>query len=207
MKGILGASVVAVSLLAVVGCAGNGDLIPVKVALKPSTASMTSPGGGGPTVAVVPFEDSRAERSKLGTRHSVWGVRSDFIALGDSSDVATARALASYLAKRGWQAQYVGSGTAPEADVLISGRIFDLSVNADGALGGTEVVAKNKLAIQAKNRSDGSSITETVSHTGSYHVLWFEQQDAEDILADVLEKNFERLVANTKMDGKSIRFR
>lgn len=206
MKGIMGASVIAVCFFAVVGCAGNGDLIPVNVALKPSTVNMTPPGGGGPTVAVVPFEDSRAERSKLGTRHSVWGRRSDFTPQGGSLSEATAQALASYLTKRGWQA-YLASGAAPDVDVVISGRILDLSVNAYGAVGGTEIVAKSKLIIQTKNRIDSSSITETVSHTGNYHVLWFEPQDGEDLLTDVLEKNFEKFAANTRADGKSVRFR
>ncbi len=207
MNKIFGASTATVTLLAALGCASIGDQIPIKVATRPVTSDIPPLGGGGVTVAVGSFVDSRADRSKLGTRQSIWGTHSDFVPQGADPSVSMAQALTSYLAKWGWQAQYVVSGTAPEADVLISGIILDLSVNAEGTLHGTEVVAKNKLVIQAKNRSDGSSITETVSHAGSYHVLWFEQQDGEDILGDVLEKNFARFLANTRVDGKAIRFR
>ena len=197
----------ALGLLAVAACVGNGEVIPVKVALKPSAVGVAPSGGGGATVALLPFEDSRAERSRLGTRHSVWGSRMDFAPQGGGPGETTAQALASYLASKGWRAQYMTTSMAGDTDVVISGRILDLSVNANGSLGGTEVTAKNKLLVQAKNRADGSSLTETIGHSGNYHVFWFEQEDGEDILADVLEKNFEKFVANTKIDGKTIRFR
>lgn len=206
------ASFVIASLLLAGGCAGRGDLIPVNLASKPKDGA--NPGVvksmGGPRVSVVPFEDGRVDRSTIGTRKSLWGGESHFNVPSGSPGEDTAQALADYLKKKGWQAQY--SKTVPSAngdgpDIVLSGKILDLYVDAKGGFGSTDVNARSKLAIQAKNRADDSSITDTLAHSGTYSVFWFEPKDGEDILSEVLEKNFERFVLNTKFEDRSLRFR
>ena len=82
---------------------------------------------------------------------------------------------------------------------MLSGKILDLGVEAKKGFLLTDIEAKSKLVIQAKNRQDDSSLTRTDAHSGSHdNVLWFEPQDGEQILSEVLEKNFERFVVNTK---------
>ena len=72
----------------------------------------------------------------------------------------------------------------------------------------TDIEAKSKLIIQATNRQDHSSLTRTDAHSGSHdNVFWFEPQDGEQILSEVLERNFERFVMNTKFEDRMIRFR
>ncbi|HJR78195.1 MAG TPA: hypothetical protein VJ805_14540 [Nitrospiraceae bacterium] len=206
-----GSVALAVMLLAG-GCAGRSDLIPVTLAAKPKDGASTGAvkSLAGPRVSVIPFEDGRADRSNIGTRKSIWGGESHFNVPSGSPGEETAQALAEYLKKKGWQAQY--SKTAPSSngdgpDIVLSGKILDLNVDAKGGFGSTDVNARSKLAIQAKNRADESSITDTLAHSGTYSVFWFEPQDGEDILSEVLEKNFERFVLNTKFEDRSLRFR
>ncbi|MGQ0811328.1 MAG: hypothetical protein ACT4OO_08910 [Nitrospiraceae bacterium] len=199
-----------VGLISTIGCAGSGETIPVNVALKQSAGEMGGAHPGGLRVSIIPFEDDRADRTKLGMRLHARGGESNFQpAPGRSLGEATAQALATYLNKKGWQAQVVQAGTSgnSDADVTLSGKILDLSLNARGGVGFTDLTAKNKLAIHVKNHADGSSISDTVSHSGNYNVFWFEPQDGEDILGDVLEKNFEKFLLETRVDGKSLRLR
>jgi len=107
---------IASGLLLAGGCAGRGDLIPVNLASKPknggSTGSVKSM--AGPRVSVVPFEDGRTDRSNIGSRKSIWGRESHFNVPSGSPGEETAQALAEYLKKKGWQAQY--SKTVPSSD-------------------------------------------------------------------------------------------
>ena len=206
------ASVAFAAMLLAGGCAGRGDLIPVNLAAKPKDGASTGAvrNMAGPRVSVVPFEDGRADRSNIGNRKSIWGSESHFNVPSGSAGEETAQALAEYLKKKGWQAQY--SKAAPSSngdgpDIVLSGKILDLNIDAKGGFGSTDLNVKSKLAIQAKNRADDSTITDTLAHSGTYNVFWFEPQDGEDILSEVLEKNFERFVLNTKFEDRSLRFR
>jgi hypothetical protein len=194
------------------GCAGRGDLIPVNLTAKPKDGSSTGAVKtmAGPRVSVIPFEDGRADRSSVGSRKSLWGGESHFNVPSGSAGEETAQALAEYLKRKGWQAQYskiMPSSNGDGPDIVLSGKVLDLNVDAKGGFGSTDVNARSKLAIQAKNRADDSSITDTLAHSGTYNVFWFEPQDGEDILSEVLEKNFERFVLNTKFEDRSLRFR
>ena len=205
----------AVGLLLLLGCSGKGDIIPMNLNPKPSTGSngvnQAVKPMSGPRVTVIPFEDGRADRSKVGSRTSMWGGESNFNVSSGSAGEATAQAFADYLKGRGWQAQYAKS-EPPAAengpDIVLSGKILDLAVEAKKGFLLTDVEAKSKLVIQARNRQDESSLTRTDAHSGSHdNVLWFEPQDGEQILSEVLEKNFERFVVNTKFEDRTIRFR
>lgn len=203
----------ALVIILLAGCAGKGDVMPVTLTSKQKEAPVAAQSGknmAAPRVAVVSFDDARSDRTKVGSRRSAWGGDSYFTVPSGSAGEETAQAFADYLKRKGWQAQY--SKTVPTAngekpDVVLSGKVLDLAVDAKGGFGSTDLAARSKLAIHVTNHADGSSITDTVSHSGTYNVFWFEPQDGEDILSEVLEKNFERFVLNTKFEDRSLRFR
>ncbi len=206
---------VVVGLLFLCGCSGKSDVIPMNLNPTPSimdgSASQMGKAMSGPRVTVIPFQDGRADPSKVGSRTSLWGGESYFNVAGGSAGEATAQAFVDYLKGRGWQAQYAKS-EPPQAedgpDIILSGKILDLAVEAKKGVLLTDIEAKSKLVIQASNRQDNSSLTRTDAHSGSHdNVLWFEPQDGEQILSEVLEKNFERFVVNTKFEDRAIRFR
>lgn len=206
---------VVVGLLLLLGCSGKGDIIPMNLNAKPLTesngTSQTVKSMSGPRVTVIPFEDGRADRTKVGSRSSMWGGENYFNVSNGSAGEATAQAFADYLKGKGWQAQYAKSeppASENGPDIVLSGKILDLAVDAKKGFLLTDIEAKSKLVIQASNRQDNSSVTRTDAHSGSHdNVLWFEPQDGEQILSEVLEKNFERFVINTKFEDRAIRFR
>ncbi len=203
----------ALAIILLAGCAGKGDVIPITLTTKQKEAVGVAQSGknmAAPRVAVVSFDDARSDRTKVGSRNSAWGGESYFNVPSGSAGEEAAQAFADYLKRKGWQAQYLktiptANGETP--DIVLSGKILDLAVDAKGGFGSTDLAARSKLAIHATNHADGSSITDTVSHSGTYNVFWFEPQDGEDILSEVLEKNFERFVLNTKFEDRSLRFR
>ena len=206
---------VAVGLLLLLGCSGKGDIIPMNLTPKvPKDMTNVSPAVkpmAGPKVVVIPFEDVRADHAKVGSLSSMWGGETDFHVSSGSAGEETGQAFADYLKRKGWLVQYQ-KVAPPESEngpsILLSGKILDLTVDAKRGVFLTDIEARSKLVIQAKNREDGSSIVRTDAHSGSNdNVFWFEPQDGEELLAEVLEKNFERFVVNTKLEDGSIRFR
>ena len=206
---------VAVGLLLLLGCSGKGDIIPMNLTPKAGKDAAASVQAvkpmPGPRVAVIPFEDARADRAKVGSRTSMWGGETDFNVSSGSAGEETAQALADYLKRKGWQVQYAKvapAGAENGPDVVLSGKILELAVDAKRGFLLTDIEARTKLVIQAKNREDESAIVRTDAHSGNHdNVFWFEPQDGEDILSEVLEKNFERFVVNTRFEDRSLRFR
>lgn len=208
MKNII-AGMIALSVLAgVSGCGGQGDAVPITLALKPTTEKTAAPPAGSVSVLITPFGDDRSDRTKLGVRQSLWGTTEPLTLKNGTVGEVTAKALAEYLTRKGWRVQYVPTGSSPTGgDVVISGKVLEASADAHAAVGSTDITAKNKIVVQARNLSDGSSITDTISHAGTYSVFWYGPEDAEDILSEVMEKNFEKFVSQTKFDGPVLRFR
>ena len=206
---------VAVGLLLSLGCSGKSDIIPMNLNATPhaqvNDAGQPVKPVSSPRITVVPFEDGRTDRSKLGSRTSLWGGETPFNVTSGTVGEATAQAFANYLKSLGWQPQYAKSeppATDNGPDVVLSGKILDLAVEAKKGFLLTDIDAKSKLIIQASNRQDQSSLTRTDAHSGSHdNVFWFEPQDGEQILSEVLEKNFERFVMNTRFEDRMIRFR
>ena len=206
---------VAVGLLLLLGCSGKGDVIPMnltpRVPKEVSSVSSAVKPMAGPRVVVIPFEDARTDHAKIGSRSSMWGGETDFRVSNGSAGEEAGQAFADYLKRKGWLVEYQ-KVAPPESEngpnILLSGKILDLAVDAKRGVVLTDIEARSKLVIQANNREDGSSIVRTDAHSGSHdNVFWFEPQDGEDLLAEVLEKNFERFVVNTKLEDRSLRFR
>ena len=208
MKHIVLKTVLLGSLVWAGGCAGKGEAVPLNLGSKPSAAPAAEAPVGAVKVVVTPFQDDRSDRTKLGSRHSLWGADEAYTVKNGTVGEATAKAFADYLVRKGWRAQYVSSAVQPGgADVVISGKIQELSADAHGTIGSTDIVAKNKLIFQAANQKDGSSITSTNSHTGTYTVFWYVPKDGKEILNEVLERNFDKFASQTKFDGAALRFR
>jgi len=190
--------------LVISGCASQGEKIDVKLGAKPGTeAKPAAP--GAVKVAVVPFQDDRTDRSRLGTRQHLWGGESTFALPSGTVGEASARALADYLKQKGWQATLAPNGTG--ADITITGKLLDVAVDAKSSIAQTALTGRNKMVIQVDNAADGSKVRETVTGIGNNTVFWFDPEDAEELLNDLYDRNFERFLADTKLDGKVLKLR
>lgn len=193
-----------IGVLVISGCASQGEKVDVKIDPKPSAdakPAVTS----AVKVAVVPFQDDRTDRSRLGTRQHLWGGTSTFALPGGTVGEASAKALADYLKQKGWQAAFATNGTG--ADITITGKLLDVAVDAKSSIGQTALTGRNKMVIQVDNAADGSKVRETVTGIGNNNVFWFDPEDAEELLNDLYTQNFERFLADTKLDGRVLKLR
>ena len=200
---------VAIGLLGIIiaaGCAGKGERIDLKIPIAKGAdekvVAMSSA-----TVAILPFEDRRTDRLHLGTRHHLWGGESYFSLSSGSLGETTAQAFVDFLRSRCWNANLAKGNGAAEADMSITGQLIDAVVDAQSSIGQTTLNAKSRLAVQVKNHADGSQVRETLTSTGANQVFWFDPEDAQELLNELYNKNFEKFVMDTTLDGKLLKLR
>lgn len=194
-----------ISLIALAGCAGTGEIIPLQI--HPIVAGTEgAKQKASLRVAVGSVEDGRSHKTGLGVRTHLWGGVSYFDVPGGNPADVVAQALADYLTAKGWQVTKQGTGDGG-ADVVLTGKILDLAVHAKSRVGFTEVTTKTKLALQAQNIADGSTIRMTLNGSGADDVFWFDPEDAQALVNDVLTDSFGKLVQDTTVENKLLRLK
>jgi hypothetical protein len=193
-------------ILLATGCGGKGERIDLKVPIAYGVNEKVAAMSSG-TVLVLPFEDNRTNRSHLGTRYHLWGGESHFDLSSGTLGESTAQAFADYLKERGWNASVAKGNGATGVDVTITGQLVDIAVDAKSGVGQTDLNGKNRLIIFVKNHADGSQVRETLTSTGTSQVFWFDSEDAQDLLNELYNKNFEKFMADTTLDGKLLKLR
>lgn len=195
-----------VSLIAMVGCAGTGELIPLQIHPIVTKSESVSKSTSTLRVAVGSIEDGRSHKTGLGIRTHLWGGVSYFDVPGGNSTDTIAQALTDYLTAQGWQMTKRGAGDQ-KADVVLTGKMLDFSVHAKSRVGFTEITAKTKLALQAQNVADGSTIRMTLNGNGADDVFWFDPEDAQTLVNGVLTDSFSKLVQDTTVENKQLRLK
>ena len=195
-----------VSLVALAGCAGTGEVIPLQIHPIVTKSEAISKPTPALRVAVGPFEDGRSHKTGLGGRTHLWGGVSYFDVPGGNPADVVAQALTDYLTAKGWQVtKRVGDDKG--ADVVLTGKILDIGVHAKSRVGFTEVTAKAKLALQVQNVADRSTIRMTLNGSGADDVFWFDPEDVQALLNDVLTDSFGKLVQDTTVENKQLRLK
>lgn len=195
-----------VSLITLAGCAGTGEVIPLQIHPIVTGSEGVARQRAAVRVAVGSVEDGRSHKTGLGVRTHLWGGVSYFdVPGGNPADVFT-QALTDYLTAKGWQVTKRGAGDNG-ADVVLTGKILDFSVHAKSRVGFTEVTTKTKLALQAQNVADGSTIRMTLNGSGGDDVFWFDPEDAQALVNDVLTDSFGKLVQDTTVENKLLRLK
>jgi hypothetical protein len=91
--------------------------------------------------------------------------------------------------------------------MTITGKLVDVGVDAESGIGQTTLNAKSRMVVQVKNHADDSQVRETLISAGTNQVFWFDPEDAQELLNELYNKNFEKFVTDTKLDGKILKLR
>ena len=210
--GRLGAGIVlTTSLLMVAGCGGTGKTYYLNLQQKQAAAQFTEP--EPVRIVIEPFEDRRLERNRVGLRTHLWGGVTYFNVVGERTSDVIVQALADRLTTRGWKdrpwtVRIASSGAvtnANDADIVISGQVLDFSANAKSRLFSTVVTTSSKLVIVARNIGDQSSTTRGVEGAQRNTVVWFDEDDVQQLLADTLKDDLDRYLAETTIEHKALR--
>jgi hypothetical protein len=188
-------------LIAFIGCAGTGEVIPLQLHVAPVGAIVKA--YEPLKVAIGEFVDGRKSQTGLGVRTHLWGGVSYFDVPGNNPADTVAPLVTDYLTANGWNV--LKEGSAERADVVLTGTLFELFVHAKSRVGLTKMKTKTKLAIQAKNLADDSIVRMTLNGTGSEDVFWFDREDLEKVVNEVLADSFSKLVQDTTVVNRMLR--
>lgn len=202
------AMVLSLGLLASSGCGGSGQTFYLDVLPKQQPAQMADP----ETVKIViePFEDRRVEKNRIGMRTHLWGGTTYFNVAGEKPGQVYAQALAERLQARGWQdrawnVKVASAGSSPDADIVISGQIFEFAANAKSRLFSTYITTSNKLTITARNNVDRSSTNRSIEGSQSDTVVWFAEDDVKQLMAATMKDTLDRYLSDTTILQRAVR--
>ena len=193
--------------LAVVGCGGTGQTIPLSVYMDavPPPAKVTAP----LRVAVVPFEDVRSDKSKVGRyQHYVESTVDTLVPASGSAAGQVTNFVLEYLKRVGFQVTRVepGQTVAPgSADVVLSGQLESYWSEAVTRFARTELTAKNRLVLKAANVGDGSIVRTTVDGEGTRTVVFFDLEDLEKLNSEALGQTLARFLADVVVADRALK--
>jgi len=201
-------SVVATMLALVVGgCGGLGQTIPLAVNLDaaPAPAKVTAP----LRVAVIPFEDVRSDKTKVGRyQHYVESTVDTLVPAGGSAADQVTNFVLEYLKRAGLQVTRLepGQAVAPgSTDVVLSGQIESYWSEAVTRFARTELAAKNRLVLKAANVGDGSIVRTTVVGEGTKTVVFFDLEDLEKLNSEALGQTLSRFLADVVVADRALK--
>jgi uncharacterized lipoprotein YajG len=192
-------------LLLLVGCAGTGEVIPLKIQALPSVRSINQ-NLQDIKVLVEPFEES-AGIDQLGVRTHLGGGQTTFTAQGGRLGLIMARVVADNLKSMGFQV-WVRTPTEqdlPEKpDITITGQVQQLSAQARSRFFSTKMTVKVKVVIQAANASDRSAVRLNLEGTRENTVFWFEPGEVQELVNRTLQENLDRLLADVRVQDRAL---
>ena len=210
--GRLGVGIVlAASLLMGAGCGGTGKTFYLDLHQKQTAAQYLEP--EPVRIVIETFVDRRLEKSRLGLRTHLWGGVTYFNVAGERPGDVIAQALADRLKTRGWKdrawtVRMAASGAVTnlnDADIVISGQLLDFSANAKSRLFSTAVNTSSKMVLTARNLGDQSSTIRSVEAAQRDNVVWFSEDDVQQLLAATLKDGIDQFLDDTTIEQKALR--
>lgn len=195
-------------LVVTAGCAGKGETryLDIRTAVVAAPSSEQEP----VKIVIEPFEDRRADKTRVGQRTHLWGGVTVFNVAGEHPGEVIAQALADRLKSRGWRGRpwkvQVGQGAlSPDADIVIRGQVQEFSAVAKSRVFSTVINTSSKVSVQANNLSDKSTTIRSVEGAQSTTVFWFSEEDVQGLLATTLKDGIDRLIADTIVMDRAVR--
>jgi len=199
-------AVLSLVLVVLVGCGGPGQTVPMSADMK--TVPEPSKVRSAPRVAVVPFEDVRADKTSIGRhQHYVETNVDRFVPAEGSASEQVTNFVVDYLKQAGVPVTLLQGSQAPPntADVILAGQIESYWNEAVKRFGGTDLSSKNRLRIKLTNLSDGSTTSATVGGEATTKVVNFSQADMDKLAGDALGQSLARFVADLTVVDRSFK--
>ncbi len=203
---VLGCAIVVVTMLA--GCRGTGEVRSLDLREKPPLVQVTDI--EPVKIVIEPFDDRRADKSRVGLRTHLWGGTTYFNVPGERLASVITQRLADRLRTRGWgdrvwDVRVAPAGSVPDADIVINGQVLDFSATAKSRVGSTVIDTKSRFKLVAKNQTDNSTTIRNIEGGRSRTVFWFNPDDIQEQLSVTLKDGIERLISDTAIEQKALR--
>ena len=192
-------------VLLLAGCAGTGEVVPLKIKSLPSVRSINQ-NFQDIKVVVERFEEG-SEASRLGVRTHLGGGETVFTAQGGKIGEVVAQVVADNLKSMGFQV-WVRRSDATEVpakpDITITGEVQQLSVQARSRVFSTKMTTKIKVVIQAANASDRSTVRLNLEGARESAVFWFEPDEVQELVNRTLKENLDKLLADIRVQDRAL---
>jgi|SRR5689334_23226855 hypothetical protein len=190
------------------GCGGSGQTVHFDVLPPQQPVQQAEP--EAVKIVIEPFEDRRADKHRIGMRTHLWGGVTNFNVTGEKPGQVYAQALADRLRgsgwlDRSWDVRVAPDGSTPNADIVITGQIFEFSANAKSRMFSTYLTTSNKLTITARNNVDHSSTSRSLESAQSDTVVWFSEDDVERLVVATIKDTIDRYLADTTISQRALR--
>jgi hypothetical protein len=197
-----------VGLVISAGCGGSGQTMPLDVLPQQQPVQVAEP--DAVKIVIEPFEDRRADKQRIGTRTHLWGGATHFSVPGEKPGEIYAQALADRLRASGWldrswDVRVAPAGSATNADIVITGQLFEFAANAKSRLFSTFIKTSNKLTITARNSVDNSSTSRSLEGVQTDTVVWFSEDDVKKLMAATVKDTLDRYLADTTVRQRAVR--
>ncbi len=197
-----------VGLMLSAGCGGSGQTVHFDVLPPQQPVQQAEP--EAVKIVIEPFEDRRADKHRIGMRTHLWGGVTNFNVTGEKPGEVYAQALADRLRgsgwlDRSWDVRVAPAGSTPNADIVISGQIFEFSANAKSRMFSTYLTTSHKLTISARNNVDRSSTSRSLESAQSDTVVWFSEDVVERLVVVTIIDTNDRYLADTTISQRALR--
>ena len=199
-------AIVGVLMVVLMGCGGTGQTVTIAPDMKtvPSPPKMRS----APQVAVIPFEDVRADKTAIGRhQHYVETNVDRFAPVEGSASEQVTKFVVNYLKEAGIPATVIQEGSqrsADTADVVMTGEIESYWNEAVSRFGRTELSSKNRLRIKLTNL-DGSTTSATVAGEATTKVVSFSHAHLEKLAGEALGQSLARFLGDITVVDRSLK--
>lgn len=192
-------------LLLAAGCAGTGEIVPLKIQALPSVRSVNQ--NFQDIKVVVERFDEGPDAGRLGVRTHLGGGETIFTVHGGKLGEAVAQVVADTLKSMGFQVWVKKSDTSEvpdKPDVTITGQVQQLSVRAQSRFFSTKMTARVKVLIQAANASDRSTVRLNLEGAREDAVFRFEPAEIQELVNRMLKENLDRLLADIRVQDRAL---
>jgi len=190
------------------GCGGSGQTVHVDVLPPQQPVQQAEP--EGVKIVIEPFDDRRSDKHRIGMRTHLWGGVTNFNVSGEKPGEVYAQALADRLRgsgwlDRSWDVRVAPAGSMPNADIVISGQLFEFATNAKSRMFSTYITTSNKLTITARNNADHSITSRSLESAQSDTVVWFSEDDVQRLMMATIKDTIDRYLADTTISQRAVR--
>jgi len=197
-----------VGLMMSAGCGGTGQIVHFDALPPQQPVQQAEP--EGLKIVIEPFEDRRADKTRIGLRSHLWGGVTNFNVSGEKPGDVYAQALADRLRgsgwlDRSWDVRVAPARAMPNADIVISGQLFEFAANAKSRMFSTYITTSNKLTITARNNVDHSVTSRSLESAQSDTVVWFSEDDVKRLLVATIKETIDRYLADTTISHRAVR--
>jgi hypothetical protein len=197
-----------VGIMISAGCGGSGQTVHFDVLPAQQPVQQAEP--EGVKIVIEPFEDRRADKQRIGMRTHLWGGVTNFNVTDEKPGEVYAQALADRLRgsgwlDRSWDVRVAPAGSMPNADILISGQIFEFTANAKSRMFSTSLTTSHKLTISARNNVDRSITSRSLESAQSDTVVWFSEDDVQRLVTATIKETIDRYLADTTVSQRALR--